>query len=179
MGSQAGMCPKLSLPSINCQDSKAKGQPLNMCSPLPSQDPLLISLLPAPTEPFPLYLQGPPGHSDLIRLSQAGEPPHSDRWGGRRFEECGAGEAAPWLVRARAISQQSGTWTSVQASLAVAGNHPVGPDWHPESWQLNLCLPQGPCLPLAPCPHPSPSWPTHGGAWFFLIPLNYNSVCSL
>lgn len=100
MESQTGMSPKLSpeplkmsLPSINCHDSKTNGRSLNVCaSPPPSwffpQLPVSLFSL-HPRRPPPPRLQGHSGHSDLIRLCPGEAAPlHTDRWGWRRFDKC-------------------------------------------------------------------------------------------
>lgn len=89
MGSQTGMSPKLSpeplkmsLPSINCHDSKTNGRSLKVCSPRPPfvilSPPPSLSFLPSiQGGPPPDCLQGCAGHSDLIGLhpGEADPPP--------------------------------------------------------------------------------------------------------
>lgn len=87
MESQIGMSPKLSpaplkmsLPSINCCDSKTNGCSQSLCSSfLLPQDPLPVALPPSLHTPLASLSSlslgtGPSGHADLIRVCLARQP---------------------------------------------------------------------------------------------------------
>lgn len=139
MESQAGMSPKLSpeplkmsLPSINCHDSKTNGHALNICSSPPPSWSFSISLsLLSPYSlrvPPSLYLWGP--LHILSWLDHARQGSTTAEWQMKVKEVwkmSGAEETVLWLIRAEAVSQQSGDFVPpVLGSLEMAGNHPVG-----------------------------------------------------
>lgn len=171
MESQIGMSPKLSpaplkmlLPRINCCDSKTKRWPQSLYfSFLLPQDPFPWLCLPlhTPSASRSSLSLGTLRHADLIRVCLARQPYSTvtDEGEGGLINVRGF-KTVPWLIRARAISQQPGmctllSWplllqlemtlwglpvTEIQGSLAPASygaNWPLlyQPLMHPLHWE--------------------------------------------
>lgn len=124
MGSPTGMSPmlspeplKMSLPSINCCDSKTNGRSLNTGSPPPAS----WSSLHAPSQPPPLCRQGPLGHPDLIRLCPARRPHRTVTDEG----EGGLINVGGW----RGCSLIDQSWSNFPAVKGLCTSHP-GLPWN-------------------------------------------------
>lgn len=202
MGSQTGMSPKLSpeplkmsLPSINCHDSKTNGHSLSIRSfpPLSGSSPYLpISPFPQlPQSPFLCVSRDPRGILTRLDCARRGGPlpPHTDRWGRRKLDKCQRLKTPfpDWSEPAQFPSSQGlcasragrpwNGWKSPSGGLPVAQS-PGGPA---------SCLPQASSLPLAAGASPSSSGIqetsvlTRSDAWplFFLTFPNYENVRSL
>ena len=135
MGSPTGMSPmlspeplKMSLPSINCCDSKTNGRSLNTCSPPPAS----WSSLHAPSQPPPLCRQGPLGHPDLIRLCPARRPHRTVTDEG----EGGLINVGGW----RGCSLIDQSWSNFPAVKGLCTSRPGLPwnGWKSPVWGLSI-----------------------------------------